>query len=305
MTSLASGLILGGLLFANIAQGQAEHAKPEAGANLVRTHYPQSSAHLKIADEIGLLFMEEVPLNWWRVSFRPKPPPEFDNDRIVDVAEKALEGMIERDGNHPSLIVWSMANECETADAMGTRAMERLISRAKALDPTRLATYVTSQNLTKNRAFAVADLVAVNLYFGMWDGEIANDLAEIENRVYAPTRETLGEVARAFPDKPILLSEFGTIGIPGSRGDVRFSEDYQAAYVSAVWRAVEAVPEISGGVVWCWADYRHRNGFTNDFPTFYGPFGIVTFDRHPKKAHAALHALWTGEAAGRSRSYGP
>jgi beta-galactosidase/beta-glucuronidase len=263
------------------------------GANFVRTHYPQSPAHVRIADEIGLLYMEEVPLNWWRVSFRPKPPPEFDNDRIVDVAEKALELMVRRDGNHPSLVVWSMANECETADAMGTRAMERLLARAKALDPTRLSTYVTSQNIEKNRAFAKADLVAINLYYGMWDGEVANDLSEIEDRVSAPTRKALGDAARLFPEKPILLSEFGTIGIPGSRGDVRFSEDYQAAYVSAVWRAVESVPEISGGVVWCWADYRHRNGFTNDFPTFYGPFGIVTFDRHPKKAHAALLELWT------------
>jgi beta-glucuronidase len=263
------------------------------GANLVRTHYPQSPAHLRVADEIGLLYMEEVPLNWWRASFRPKMPPEFENDRIVDLAEKAFEQMVRRDGNHPSLVVWSMANECETSDEMGIRAMERLLSRAKALDPTRLATYVADRNLEKNRAFALADLVAANMYYGMWNGPVARDLAEIEARVYEPTRRALGELARLFPDKPIVLSEFGTIGIPGSGGDVRFSEDYQAAYVSAVWRAVEAVPEVSGGIVWCWADYRQRNGFTNDFPTYYGPFGIVTFDRHPKKAHAALRTLWS------------
>jgi len=269
------------------------------GANLVRTHYPQSPAHLKIADEIGLLYMEEVPLNWWRASFRPKAPPEFDDDRIVDLAERALEEMIRRDGNHPSLVIWSMANECETADERGIRAMERLLSRAKALDPTRLATYVADRDFEKNRAFARADLVAANLYYGMWEGDVAEDLGQIDERVYAPTRDALGKLARLFPDKPILLTEFGTIGIPGSGGDLRFSEDYQAAYVSAAWRAVEAVPEIAGGVLWCWADYRHRNGFTNDFPTYYGPFGLVTLDRHPKKAHAALRALWTGGAAPR------
>jgi beta-galactosidase/beta-glucuronidase len=269
------------------------------GANFVRTHYPQSPAHLEIADEIGLLFMEEVPLNWWRASFRPKVPPEFENDRVIDLAEKALEQMVRRDGNHPSLAVWSMANECESSDELGIHAMERLLRRAKALDPTRLATYVADRNIEKNRAFALADLVAVNLYFGMWAGPVARDLGEIEERVYVPTRQGLGQLARLFADKPIVVSEFGTIGIPGSGGDVRFSEDYQAAYASAVWRAVEAVPEVSGGVVWCWADYRHRNGFTNEFPTYYGPFGIVTFDRHPKKSHAALRALWTAGASGR------
>ena len=107
-----------------------------------------------------------------------------------------------------------------------------------------------------------------------------------------PTVEALRGIAQLFGEKPVLLSEFGTIGIPGSGGDVRFSEDYQAAYVSAVWRAVEAVPEVSGGVVWSWADYRHRRGFENDFPAFFGPFGIVTIDRRPKKAHAALRELW-------------
>jgi len=276
------------------------------GANLVRTHYPQSPVHLRIADEIGLLYMEELPLNWWRASFRPKAPPELDNDRIIDLAEKALEQMIRRDVNHPALVVWSMANECETSDERGIRAMERLLRRAKELDPTRLATYVADRKLEENRAFALADLVAVNLYFGMWEGEVAGRVGELDERVFAPTREALRSVANHFPDKPILLSEFGTIGIPGSGGDVRFSEDYQAAYVSSVWRAVEAVPDVSGGVVWCWADYRHRNGFTNDFPTFYGPFGIVTFDRRPKKAHAALRELWTrASAAPSAATYGP
>jgi beta-galactosidase/beta-glucuronidase len=190
-----------------------------------------------------------------------------------------------------------MANESQTADELGIRTMERLLRRTKALDPTRLSTYVSNRRQEQNRAFALADLVAVNLYYGMFDEPVARDLGEIEERVYAPTRQRLAELSRFFADKPIVLTEFGTIGIPGSGGDMRFSEDYQAAFVSAVWRAVEAVPEVSGGVVWAWADYRHRRGFTNDFPTYFGPFGIVTLDRRPKKAHAALRAFWTAPSA--------
>jgi hypothetical protein len=45
-------------------------------------------------------------------------------------------------------------------------------------------------------------------------------------------------------------------------------------------------------------DHGHRRGFTNDFPAYFGPFGIVTFERRPKKAHDALRALWTEDAAG-------
>src|SRR5262249_37555349 len=150
------------------------------------------------ADELGLLYMEEVPLNWWCASFRPPVPPEFQNDRIIDTAENALEEMVRRDGNHPALVVWSMANECETTDELGIRAMERLLRRAKGLDPTRLATYVADREVEKNRAFAGADLVAINLYFGLWAGEPAEDLSQIESRVFAPTRQALADRASVF-----------------------------------------------------------------------------------------------------------
>jgi beta-glucuronidase len=254
---------------------------------------------LAIADEIGLLYMEEVPLNWWRAAWHRKIPPEFENDRIIDVAEQALVEMVRRDGNHPSLVVWSVANECNTEDELGIHAMERLLRRAKELDPTRLVTYVANRAFAKQHAFALADFVAVNLYYGMWDGEVAQNLADIETKVYAPTREALEQLLPLFPTKPLVLTEFGTIGIPGSGGDVRFSEDYQAAYLSAVWRAVIDVPQVSGAIAWCWADYRHRKGFENDFPSYFGPFGVVGLDRRPKKAHAALRALWTQEASAR------
>jgi hypothetical protein len=139
--------------------------------------------------------------------------------------------------------------------------------------------------------------VAVNLYYGMWDGETAESSADMEARVHLPTRDALSEISALYPEKPILLSEFGTIGLPGSGGDTRFSEDYQAAYVASVWQAVRDQPDLCGGVVWSWADYRHRRGFTNDYPAFFGPFGLVTLDRRPKKALATLRALWREDAA--------
>jgi beta-glucuronidase len=267
-----------------------------SGANLVRVHFPQTPATLRIADELGLLFMEEVPLNWWRASWHPAAPPEYQNDRIIDAAQLALERMIWRDVNHPSIIVWSMANECRTYDSLGVHAMEWLLRRARKLDSSRLLTYVANGSYAKQKAFALADLVAVNLYFGMWEGEMAEGRADLERRVHEPTRAALGEIAGLFPAKPVLLSEFGTIGIPGTRGDTRFSEDFQAAYVASVWHAVRDRPEICGGVVWSWADYRHRRGFTNDYPAFFGPFGLVTLDRKPKQALASLRELWKQDA---------
>src|SRR5262249_2905297 len=133
-----------------------------AGANLVRVHYPQTPTTLRIADELGLLVMEEVPLNWWRARWHPQPPPDYRNDRIIDAAELALERMVWRDVNHPAVVIWSMANECRTDDSLGVHAMERLLRRARQLDPSRLVTYVANGAFAQQRAFALADLAAVN-----------------------------------------------------------------------------------------------------------------------------------------------
>jgi len=48
--------------------------------------------------------------------------------------------------------------------------------------------------------------------------------------------------------------------------------------------------------VWSWADYRHRRGFTNDYPAFFGPFGLVTMDRKAKKALGSLSEMWKLDA---------
>jgi hypothetical protein len=55
------------------------------------------------------------------------------------------------------------------------------------------------------------------------------------------------------------------------------------------------VSQVSGGVVWAWADYRHRRGFLNDYPAYFGPFGLTSIDRRPKKALEAIGALWRAE----------
>jgi hypothetical protein len=77
--------------------------------------------------------------------------------------------------------------------------------------------------------------------------------------------------------------------VPGAWQRLRFN---RVNHRATVW-----IDGLSGGIVWCWADYRHRNGFVNGFQTFSWPFGIVTFDRHPKKARAALQGLWSHDGS--------
>ena len=122
--------------------------------------------------------------------------------------------------------------------------------------------------------------MAVNLYYGVFSGEISHCIDDIDARVRAPTEQRLRTMTGEVGGKPILVTEFGNIGIKGLRGAVGYTEDHQARYNQAVWQAISSVPGVAGGVLWCWADYYQRYdmvGFAAR--SLQAPFGIVTVDR--------------------------
>jgi beta-glucuronidase len=264
----------------------------DAGVNMVRVHYPQSPELLGLYDEVGFVLCEEVPVNWWGNDFSGKGEEVLD-EGILDQAMPALERMIRRDKNHPCVILWSMANESRTDTPAGIAVMRKLIRRAKELNPGRLTTFVVStQDVRPHRAYEDADLVAVNVYHGVFHGPVALHAAALEERVTRPSEAYLRRQLAAFPDKPLLVTEYGTRGVRGLRGDMAYTEDFQAALNEAAWRAVRNCPEVSGGVLWCWADYHHRRTFNDNGP--FGSFGVVTVDRRPKAALRALARMYGG-----------
>lgn len=266
-----------------------------AGVNLVRVHYPQSPEILSLYDEIGLAMIEEVPVNWWGNNFSGQGE-EVQSDSILDQAMPALERMIRRDRNHPAVMIWSMCNESQTANEVGISVMRKMIRRARQLDPTRLVTFViSSQDAKPHRAFEEADLVAVNVYHGSLRPKLARHTGEFEELVTRPSEEFLRRQLEAFPNKPLLVTEFGARGIPGLHGDVVYTEDFQAALIRAAWKAIQSIEEISGGVLWSWADYYHRRTFIQY--AVFGPYGVVTVDRRPKAALRALAEIYGGAVA--------
>ncbi len=94
----------------------------KTGINLIRAHYPQSPEFLGLCDRVGILFLEELPINWWGVEWFGKEGVVQD-EHILDLALPMLEAMVRRDRNHPSVIIWSMANESETDNAIGIKVM--------------------------------------------------------------------------------------------------------------------------------------------------------------------------------------
>jgi beta-glucuronidase len=259
------------------------------GINTIRVHYPQSSDLLSLYDEFGFMMIEEVPLNWWGQNWWGEVNMSLD---ILDQAKPALRKMIARDKNHPCVIIWSMANESHTDSEIGITVMRELMKLAKSLDPTRVVTFVVNSNPSQHLAFEEADIVCVNLYNGSLSGKTCNHISEIDSLGYKPLVKDLTVYRSYYGNKPIVITEYGTQGIMNLHGDVSYSEEFQVAYIERAWEGIKSVPGVSGGVLWCWADYYHRKYLITY--AAYGPYGVVTVDRKPKESLKALARMYGG-----------
>ncbi|MBN1964623.1 MAG: glycoside hydrolase family 2 protein, partial [Anaerolineae bacterium] len=109
---------------ARLQRHDADILKYELSLNIVRTsHYPQSVYFLNRCDEIGLLVFEEIP-GWQHIG---------DEDWQA-LSLRDVRAMIERDCNHPSIILWGVRiNESADNEAFYTATN----ALAHELDPTR------------------------------------------------------------------------------------------------------------------------------------------------------------------------
>ena len=109
----------------------------DAGFNAIRAaHNPLSVAMLDACDRLGLLVMDEAFDMWTR----GKTPYDYAHD-FPQWWDADLAAMVDKDYNHPSVIMYSIGNEIvETGTPHGARTARRLAEHVRSLDPTRLVT---------------------------------------------------------------------------------------------------------------------------------------------------------------------
>jgi len=255
------------------------------GANSFRTsHYPYSEEALELADREGLLVIDESPANTIIVELAT-PESHRLHGRLV-------EEMILRDFNHPSVIAWSLGNECRTHTQDAAEYFKPLVDLAHELDPTRPATMtVVPMEGEEERCAGFLDFVMLNYYPGWYIKgarlELVRDL--IRNR--------LNEYHEKF-GKPILLSEFGADAVAGMHRwpPEMWSEEYQAEIMRLVTDAVKDLPFLIGTHPWVMCDFKTCQDVTR---VVFNHKGLFTRDRQPKLAAHVLRDIWRdGSAAG-------
>lgn len=107
------------------------------GFNAIRSaHQPCSEAMLKACDELGMYIMDEL----WDMWFKPKNVHDYGN-WFMENFRTDIEATVEKDYNHPSVILYSIGNEVsEPGTEEGMRIAHAIIDHLHACDPTRPAT---------------------------------------------------------------------------------------------------------------------------------------------------------------------
>lgn len=258
-------------------------AMKATGANFVRLcHYPHHPAELDLCDERGLLVMDEIPLYWWKGLAEGKATYR----RKLAAAKRQLAAMIERDRNHPSIIIWSVSNETEEFRPAVRSGNAQLVKLAQRLDPTRPVTHVSSR-WTQHPAFKADDIISVNAY-PTWDGYAADPSYNMADSARF-WRRSLAELHARWPDKPILVTEFGYPSVEGMAGNP-LGEDRQAEAIRTEFRGMGA-SYVCGTIIWCWADHPWpEESFIRYMTT--SPFGVVTRDRRALRALACVREIF-------------
>ena len=213
-----------------------------AGINAVRTsHYPPHPHFLDLCDEYGLYVVDECDLETHGFGYEPEPPalpnPVMDprwHDDLVD----RMRRMVERDKNHPSIVIWSLGNECGMGDNL--RAMYAF---AHDRDPSRPVHY---------------------------ERDTEAEFVDVYSQMYTAPEgvEEIGKDVTSYGGKPFILCEYAhAMGNgPGGLSDYReLFEKYPRCQGGFIWE-------------WIDHGLRTKDADGKEFYAYGGDFGEVIHD---------------------------
>ncbi|MGC4073758.1 MAG: beta-galactosidase GalA [Nibricoccus sp.] len=234
------------------------------GSNVYRcSHNPPTPELLAACDRLGMMVIDETRL-------MGSNPIHLD----------AVERLIRRDRNHPSVIMWSLGNEewAIEGNILGARITTTMQAFAKRLDPTRLMTVAISGGW--GGISTVVEAMGVNY---IRHGDTDKQHKEFPWQVILGTEETTTQQTRGiyFTDK--------------ERGHLAPQEDGSSGgNAESGWKHYAARPYLAGVIYWTGFDYR---GEPTPFswPAVGSQFGILDQCGFPKDGFYYLKAWWTDE----------
>ena len=249
----------------------------ELNCNFVRlAHYPHNEITSRLADSMGLLLWEEVPVYW---------TIDWTNDSTLRNAQHQITDLIQRDKNRASVIVWSIGNETPNTPER-EKFMEAMADSAHALDDTRL---VSAALLTRTNDNTIAiddalgkklDVVSFNEYYGWYSKEMPWEINKFGFNI-------------AY-NKPVIISELGADALGGFYADsaTRFSEEYQKSFYQNQTQLISRIDNLRGVTPWILVDFRSPRRMNPDYQDGWNRKGLISEIGQKKKAFYMLKEFY-------------
>ena len=264
------------------------------GANSFRTsHYPYDEEFMRMADREGFLVIDEIPAvglyfhgDTTELAQRQAQCKQYINELIT------------RDKNHPSVIMWCVANEpfpanvSVTGGAAGREAtpqsivaFKELFDLVKQKDKTRLAVLVGVMG-GPSEWVGMSDIICINRYYGWY-----THTGDMTGAAKLLAMEIDG-LHKKF-NKPVVITEFGADAYPGMHTDdpEMFTEEFQTNFIKAYLDIAASRDFVAGMHVWAFSDFKTGQGIIRFGGMNYK--GVFTRDRKPKAAAFYLRSRWT------------
>jgi beta-glucuronidase len=264
----------------------------QLGATITRGHYPLHPHTLELLDRAGILDWQQIPFN--RERFNLGGSGQLDDigraqlKRARVRALSYLHDTIVDDGNHASVLAWSVANEPPPRPTSAELGYYKdAIRMVHSLDPTRLAavdiqSYPTFPQVLTFKGF---DAIGLTNYSGWYAGP-GGTLAD---RTVLPS--TLSLAHAYYPHQALFLTEFGAEANRDGPIDEKGTYEFQQNLLGYHLDVYDHTPFINGAIVWILRDFNVQPGWDGGNPRSSPPTltkGLVGMDGTLKPAFAEV-----------------
>lgn len=270
--------ILGAAAFAKAEERKVRLCR-EAGFNALRiAHNPASRALLEACDRLGMLVMEES-FDMWNHSKLPNDYARY----FADDWEETVRSIIEKDYNHPCVVMYSIGNEIqEIGTPAGARMNREITETCRRLDPTRFVTNGINGLMTvmDQMGTILRDLGLAPVDQEKEGGDI-NDLmtAAMDHTGELIRHPLIGErIEESCGGLDISGYNYMTARYPMDTGQypnriIVGSETYPPQ-IAANWKHIKENPAVLGDFTWTGYDYIGESGI--GVPAYNEPGGFFT-----------------------------
>ena len=249
-----------------------------------------------ICDEEGIVVIDEttavgVNLQFGGgANFGGERIGTFDKEHGVQTQEHhkdVVRDLISRDKNHACVVMWSIANEPDSAAEGAYDYFKPLFDLAKEIDPQkRPCTLVSVQGTTADTdcSSKLSDVICLNRYYGWYFGGPDLEISEKGLRKELSDWGKLG--------KPVMFTEYGADTVSGLHDttSVMYTEEYQVEYYEINNKVVDEFEFVVGEQAWNFADFATSQSLLR---VQGNKKGLFTRDRKPKMVAHYFRNRWS------------